>query len=205
MGRPAGDALTIAPRICGICSVSQSMAAAAVLRALCGVQPPRNGELAANLVHAAENIADHLSHFYLFFMPDFARAEYAGKPWHGEIAARFKAVEGSRRARNAPGARAAPAHHGADRRQMAAFPGLAAGRRHPRASISAEKCGCWRFWAISAPSPNKTCSARRWSRSPRWRRRSNCGPMPSATAISPPFCASPATCGWMNSAAAPCR
>jgi len=28
-------------------------------------------------------------------MPDFCRAEYASKPWHGEIAARFKAVEGS--------------------------------------------------------------------------------------------------------------
>ncbi|MBB4197175.1 HupV protein [Rhodoblastus sphagnicola] len=95
VGRPAGDALTIAPRICGICSVSQSLAAAAVLRELCGVQPPRNGELAANLAHAAENIADHLSHFYLFFMPDFCRAEYASKPWHGEIHKRFKAVEGS--------------------------------------------------------------------------------------------------------------
>jgi hydrogenase large subunit len=93
VGRPAADALTIAPRICGICSVSQSMAAAAVLRALSGVAPPRNGELAANIAHAAENIADHLSHFYLFFMPDFARAEYAGRPWHGEIFARFKAVE----------------------------------------------------------------------------------------------------------------
>ncbi len=95
VGRPAGDALTIAPRICGICSVSQSLAAAAALREISGVKPPRNGELAANLVHAAENIADHLSHFYLFFMPDFARAEYAPKPWHGEIAARFKAVEGA--------------------------------------------------------------------------------------------------------------
>lgn len=95
VGRPAYDALTIAPRICGICSVSQSLAAAAALREISGVMPPPNGEMAANLVHAAENIADHLSHFYLFFMPDFARAEYAGKPWHGEIAARFKATEGT--------------------------------------------------------------------------------------------------------------
>jgi hydrogenase large subunit len=95
VGRPAGDALTIAPRICGICSVSQSLAAAAALRALSGAKPPRNGELAANLVHAAENIADHLSHFYLFFMPDFARAQYADRRWHGEISARFKAVEGA--------------------------------------------------------------------------------------------------------------
>ena len=95
VGRPAQDALTIAPRICGICSVSQSMAAAAALRALTGVRPPPNGELAANLAHAAENLADHLSHFYLFFMPDFARADYAGRTWHGEAVARFKAVEGA--------------------------------------------------------------------------------------------------------------
>ncbi len=95
LGRPAGDALTIAPRICGICSVSQSLAAAAALRGLIGVQPPRNGELATNLAHAAENLADHLSHFYLFFMPDFARAEYAERPGQDQIAARFKAVEGA--------------------------------------------------------------------------------------------------------------
>ena len=94
-GRPAGDALVIAPRICGICSVSQSMAAAAALRRVSGARPPPNGERAANLVHAAENIADHLSHFYLFFMPDFARGQYAGRRWHAEIAARFRAIEGS--------------------------------------------------------------------------------------------------------------
>ena len=77
VGRPASDALAIAPRICGICSMSQSMAAAAALRGLTGARPPRNGELAANIAHAAENIADHLTHFYLFFMPDFARDFYA--------------------------------------------------------------------------------------------------------------------------------
>ncbi|MDC7787007.1 nickel-dependent hydrogenase large subunit [Rhodoplanes sp. TEM] len=95
VGRPPEDALAIVPRICGICSVSQSMAAAAALRAAMGVTPPPNGGLAADLAHAAENIADHLSHFYLFFMPDFCRAEYAGRPWFEAITARFKAVEGS--------------------------------------------------------------------------------------------------------------
>lgn len=94
-GRSAMDALTLVPRICGICSVSQSMAAVAALRAAGGVRPARNGVLAANLAHAAENAADHLTHFYLFFMPDFARDAYAERPWHPEIAARFKAVQGS--------------------------------------------------------------------------------------------------------------
>jgi Ni,Fe-hydrogenase I large subunit len=93
-GRPAADALTIAPRICGICSVSQSMAAAAALRAVSGASPPPNGELAANIAHAAENIADHLTHFYLFFMPDFCRAFYADAGWFGYVAARFTAVSG---------------------------------------------------------------------------------------------------------------
>ncbi|MBI5132789.1 MAG: nickel-dependent hydrogenase large subunit [Rhodopseudomonas palustris] len=94
-GRPAMDALTLAPRICGICSVSQSLAAVAALRAVDGLRAADNGVLAANLAHAAENVADHLTHFYLFFMPDFARDVYSGRPWHGDVAARFKAVQGS--------------------------------------------------------------------------------------------------------------
>jgi len=94
-GRPAADALTIAPRICGICSLSQSMAAASALRALSGASAPRNGELAANIAHATENIADHLTHFYLFFMPDFARDLYAGRSWFSAARARFKAVHGA--------------------------------------------------------------------------------------------------------------
>ena len=57
------DALTYAPRICGICSVSQSIAAARALAGLAGVQPPDNGLLAINLMAATENLADHLSHF----------------------------------------------------------------------------------------------------------------------------------------------
>ena len=71
------------------------MAAAAALRAVSGVQPPPNGELAANIAHAAENIADHLTHFYLFFMPDFARDFYAGEEWFPAVEARFKAVQGA--------------------------------------------------------------------------------------------------------------
>jgi Ni,Fe-hydrogenase I large subunit len=95
LGRPAEDALVIAPRVCGICSVSQSLAAAAVLRAAQGTEPARNGLIATNLAHAAENIADHLTHFYVFFMPDFARAAYAERRWHDAAQTRFKAASGS--------------------------------------------------------------------------------------------------------------
>ena len=88
------DALVYTPRICGICSVSQSSAAAAAIADLQGLEMPVNGRLASNLVLANENVADHLTHFYLFFMPDFAREVYAGEPWFADLARRFKAMQG---------------------------------------------------------------------------------------------------------------
>ncbi len=94
-GKDPRDALVYTPRICGICSVSQSMAAAAALRDAIGLSEADNGALAANLVLACENLTDHLTHFYLFFMPDFARAEYAGRSDFESIAARFKAQTGT--------------------------------------------------------------------------------------------------------------
>ncbi|ROR32533.1 nickel-dependent hydrogenase large subunit [Inmirania thermothiophila] len=97
LGREPLDALAITPRVCGICSVAQSMAAVTALQALAGIEPPPNGLHAANLVLAAENLADHLTHFYLFFMPDLARPVYRDRPWHGSVAARFRAAGGSAR------------------------------------------------------------------------------------------------------------
>lgn len=94
-GRPMMDAMSINPRICGICSVSQSVATAAALGDALGIVVPHNGQLGINLVHAAENLADHLTHFYLFFMPDFTRNVYKGKPWYGDVQARFAAKTGT--------------------------------------------------------------------------------------------------------------
>lgn len=94
-GKHPLDSLTYVPRICGICSVSQSVAAANALANLEGLSPPPNGALATNLILANENIADHLTHFYLFFMPDFARPTYANEPWFAAAEARFKAIKGS--------------------------------------------------------------------------------------------------------------
>ncbi len=94
-GKHPMDALMFAPRICGICSVSQSMASAAALADAMGLSPAPNGRITRNLAHAVENVADHFTHFYLFFMPDFARAEYAGRAWHPRTATRFRAVQGS--------------------------------------------------------------------------------------------------------------
>ncbi|MCP4992721.1 MAG: nickel-dependent hydrogenase large subunit [Gammaproteobacteria bacterium] len=94
-GKDPRDALVYAPRICGICSVSQSVAAAAAIAEAQGVIRPPNGDLAINLIQACENLADHFTHFYLFFMPDFAREAYAKRAWYEDVATRFQAVKGS--------------------------------------------------------------------------------------------------------------
>ncbi len=94
VGRAPLDALAIVPRICGICSVAQSAAAASALADAMGIAPTANGILSRHLITATENLADHLTHFYLFFMPDFARPAYAGYGWHGAVARRFAAIKG---------------------------------------------------------------------------------------------------------------
>lgn len=94
-GKDPIDALTITPRICGICSISQSAAAARALADVAGAEPAPEGEKVAALLHAVENLADHLTHFNLFFMPDFARPDYAKRPWHDRAVARFTALQGS--------------------------------------------------------------------------------------------------------------
>lgn len=94
-GKAPQDALVYVPRICGICSVAQSVAAASALAAAMGTTPPRNGQLATNLILATENLADHLSHFYLFFMPDFARDTYRSEAWYPAAADRFRALHGT--------------------------------------------------------------------------------------------------------------
>lgn len=95
LGKPPTEALTITPRICGICSISQSAAAARALADAAGITPAPEGEKVAALLHATENLADHITHFNLFFMPDFARADYAGRDWHDLAVARFTAQQGS--------------------------------------------------------------------------------------------------------------
>ncbi|MCK6426692.1 MAG: nickel-dependent hydrogenase large subunit [Burkholderiaceae bacterium] len=91
-GRDPQDALVIVPRICGICSVSQSVAAARALADAAGLEPARNGRLAIELMLACENLADHLTHFYLFFLPDFTRPVYDQRPWYCEARRRFAAA-----------------------------------------------------------------------------------------------------------------
>lgn len=93
-GKPALDALVYTPRICGICSVSQSVASAWALADAMQLTPPPNGDRCISLVLANENLADLLTHFYLFFMPDFARQVYSKESWFAPVSQRFKAVQG---------------------------------------------------------------------------------------------------------------
>jgi len=95
LGKDPMDALTITPRICGICSISQSAAAAAALGDLAGRAQLTQGALATAIMHGIENLCDHLTHFNLFFCADFARPAYAGRPWHDRALVRFTAMEGS--------------------------------------------------------------------------------------------------------------
>ncbi|WP_415898739.1 nickel-dependent hydrogenase large subunit [Neptuniibacter sp. QD48_11] len=94
-GQNPMDALVYTPRICGICSVSQSVACARALADMMQLEMPENGELATNLVLANENMTDLLTHFYLFFMPDFSRDIYAGEDWFSTVSKRFKAKTGT--------------------------------------------------------------------------------------------------------------
>ena len=93
-GKDPRDALTITPRICGICSISQSTAAARALGAAMGLAPTAQGAGIAALIQAVENASDHLVHFNLFFMPDFTRPPYAGRAWYARAVDRFTAGEG---------------------------------------------------------------------------------------------------------------
>jgi len=94
-GKAPLDALALVPRICGICSVAQSAAAAQALAAAMRLRPPENGRIASNLMTATENLADHLTHFHLFFMPDFARPAYARRSWFPLVERRFLAMRGT--------------------------------------------------------------------------------------------------------------
>ena len=104
-GKTPMDALVYTPRICGICSVSQSVACSWALADAMQLTPPPNGERCISLVLANENLADLLTHFYLFFMPDFAREVYRNESWYQPVAQRFVAVKGEA-ARDALPARA---------------------------------------------------------------------------------------------------
>jgi len=94
-GKSVMDALAITPRVCGICSISQSVAAAKAIANFANIPMAENGQRVTNILLASEMVADILTHFYLFFMPDFADDAYQKQPWAEKVNERFTAVSGT--------------------------------------------------------------------------------------------------------------
>lgn len=75
-GRDPLDAIVITCRVCGQCGLTHSAAAAGAIRALVGARMPPNASICINVMLAVETIINHLTHFYLSFVPDLAEAPY---------------------------------------------------------------------------------------------------------------------------------
>jgi len=93
-GKSVMDALTITPRVCGICSISQSVAAAKAIADFAKTPMAANGQRVTNILLASEIVADILTHFYLFFMPDFTHSAYRNMSWSDDVNTNFTAVSG---------------------------------------------------------------------------------------------------------------
>lgn len=90
------DALVYTPRICGICCISHSVAAALALEAI--AEPfasSRSGIIARNMAHATENAMSHITQFYLYFAPDMLNRKYKSLSFYETLKARLAPLEGS--------------------------------------------------------------------------------------------------------------
>lgn len=93
-GRDLMDALVFVCRICGVCGVSQSVAAAKALRKIFGIDIPVNGYLATGIVLATEILLNQFTHFYILFTPDLVNPRYSGHPLYPEVVKRFSPFSG---------------------------------------------------------------------------------------------------------------
>lgn len=77
-GRDPRDASYLTMRICGICPILHATAASYALENAAGVRPPRNGNLLRNMIMAANFLHNHIRHFYLYSLIDYARGPGIG-------------------------------------------------------------------------------------------------------------------------------
>src|SRR3954451_216736 len=89
-GRDPGDALVIAPRICGICSTSQLYAAASALETAYGAPIAPNGTRIRNLCLMAESVMSDARHTFLMFTPDFCNRAYRDHPLYPRVLELFE-------------------------------------------------------------------------------------------------------------------
>lgn len=71
--RPPLDIITLAPRICGICSVHHTLAATLALEDALKVAPNYNGVAIREIADGFEFLQNHLRQIYLFAFPDYVR------------------------------------------------------------------------------------------------------------------------------------
>lgn len=90
------QALVLTPRICGMCSISHSVASSLALRAVSEeLTPAASGVDAANICHAVENAMNHISQFYLYFAPDLLNKKYKGLALYQDLAERLTPGRGT--------------------------------------------------------------------------------------------------------------
>jgi hydrogenase large subunit len=95
-GRYPEDALVFTPRICGMCSISHSVASSNALKSVSEeFSPSENGRVARNICHAVENVASHISQFYLYCAPDFLNEKYKKLAVYSHLWDRLLPAKGS--------------------------------------------------------------------------------------------------------------
>ncbi len=63
-GRDPRDAWAFAQRICGVCTTVHAIASIRAVEHAIGASPPPNARILRNLIIAAQNVQDHVIHFY---------------------------------------------------------------------------------------------------------------------------------------------
>jgi len=84
-GRPAEDAVAIAPRVCGICGHSHLIAAAEALENAAGVTPPLKARYIRNVTLGCELIQNHIKWLYLVILPLLKRMGFREVPFFEAI------------------------------------------------------------------------------------------------------------------------
>ena len=94
-GRPAFDALVIAPRVCGICNTAHLYAAALALEHAWQVEVPPLATLVRDLGLMTEAVQSDLRQTFLFFTPDFVHPRYGTHPLAPAMQSAFAPFRGA--------------------------------------------------------------------------------------------------------------
>jgi hydrogenase large subunit len=106
-GRDPRDAWAIAERVCGVCTTSHALVSVRAVEDALGVQVPRSAELIRNLMCCAQQVQDHVIHFYHLHALDWvdvvsmlkadpaeaAKIAQSISPWPKNTSGHFAAVQ----------------------------------------------------------------------------------------------------------------